>query len=224
MDQIRKIRFLIPPFFFIASMLFVIYYSSPAREFLSTLKNFIDEKDSYKFLIAIFSAGAISILPIGFLIGSFSYAILRAIFFLFRSRGCKYEVCLNRDYLKRIWIKIGLRKPYYSFVEEQLDDLIYYATITFDHHILFKKRKGIHDWLVRRWNAFNISVHCISALILSYVLSWLLEAKMPSVWYTITLSIIIVLVINAVCTWRETMKMMDFQSKINPEVASFSKE
>jgi hypothetical protein len=88
--------------------------------------------------------------------------------------------------------------------------LTLYVAATFDHELL---APGVHTWLLRRWNSFNVSAHSIVALLLAHIV-FAPIFSIPQVrnWWESTAALVAVLFINAFCAWRETMNMIEFQS------------
>jgi hypothetical protein len=174
MDPLRKIRFIIAPFFFYAVLAFVLYWSSHGD-------NIFSESPDPKLLAAVLSAIIISILPLGFLIGTISITFLRLIFYPLS--GCDYELSIStdpvkrRDFMRRIWTEISFTSPMYTMDQSQLDHIFFSSGITFDHESIRKKREGVHEWLIRRWSAFNINCHCIVAIILANIFIFPLDSK-----------------------------------------------
>ena len=103
------------------------------------------------------AAGGVLIIVVGFGIGTIPNVALR---FLFLLGGKKqYEAVLRRDCIDRIWKKLKTTQQF----DEQL---ALFATATFDHELL---PKGIHEWLLRRWSAFNICTRSFVALALACI-------------------------------------------------------
>jgi hypothetical protein len=193
MDQNREIRFLIPPFFLFASLLWGAYLD-PCIDLAALLKP--DSVD----ILGVIAAGSVLVIPLGFLIGSISVTILRIIFLSWKHQS--YEADLSEDCLERIWSKLNT---------DQARDrkLTLYAAATFDHELL---STGIHEWLMRRWNSFNVSVHSCIALLLSHGMGCLFSINQDCRWWLTTLVLGSILLYTGVMAWRETMGMADFQS------------
>ena len=213
MDQIRQIRFLIPPFFFFASLTWGAYLDDPCR----VEELFRDEV--FKSIGALLLAGA-SVISLGFLIGSVSIVALALGSWLLT--GQHYEVAgLSEACLSRIWTRLDTGQH-----RERASEL--YAVVTFDHELL---SKGVHEWLLRRWSTFNVSAHSIMALLLAHVAGGLLGVNqgiewwrwflpIPGTWWATTLVLWVVLMFMARASWRETKGMIDFQShrgRIRPQ-------
>jgi len=220
MDQDRQIRFAIPPFFFLASLLLGAYFS-PRPPDLS----FLLKPETTKELFGLFAATAVLILPVGFFISASSILILRllalALNFLTKGEWPTYEAHLSEGTLGRIWDRINFIAVHRGNVTKTLT---LYAAVTFDHSML---PEGIHTWLLRRWNLFNVCCHSIVAIGLAHLVApwfhprkgteWQIENTLC--WTLSTAIIIFVLAFNAVCAYRETMAMATFQSRIDQKKA-----
>ncbi len=197
MDKERQIRFLYPPLFLLASLAWGLYLD-PSKT-LSDILPVTGATMGADKLIGVIAAGGTLVLVFGFLIGAISVSLLRLAFCLF---GREYEVVVSDACLDRIWAK--LRTTQSKDTKQAL-----YAGVTFDHELL---SKGVHDWLTRRWHAFNISAHSCVALLLAHGLGWPLGIQQQAAWLCSTGVAVFFLVANAVVAWRETMGMIEFQS------------
>lgn len=90
--------------------------------------------------------------------------------------------------------------------------------VTFNHGVLNEKWPGVHTWLVRRWNAFNVSAHSLCALVLAFFIAGPALGLSWS-WPWAGLSFVLGVALFWICweAWKETMKMMEFQSDIDCE-------
>src|SRR5207245_5284322 len=148
MDQDRQIRFAIPPFFLLASLLWGAYLGGV--DLSPVLK-----PDTAKEILGLLAAAAVAIVPLGFLISSASILLIRL---LARAFGKPtYEAVLTDAAYAKVWARIQAPSP-------KDGNQILYAAATFDHELL---APGIHTWLMRRWNAFNVAAHSSVALLLT---------------------------------------------------------
>lgn len=193
MDQDRQIRFLIPPIIFILSLLWGAYLCD--KNVFSLL-----ESEFGKNIIGLFAAGLITVIGIGYIIGTISTNLLRLIFFIIDEPT--YEADLPTETLTRIWVKLNT-----NLAKEPKH--ILYAAATYDHELL---PESIHKWIVRRWNSFNISIHSIVALFLSHIIAFRFSFVQNREWLITDLILAILFLISAICSWRETMGMINFQS------------
>jgi hypothetical protein len=197
MDQDRQVRFAIPPFFLLASLLWGAYVGecdlSP-----------ILQPENARELLGVLAAAAVSIVPAGFLIGTISVNVLRILFAL---SGRSYEAVLDEATLKRIWKQLKSNMTAERARKDQRWTL--YAAATFDHELL---PPGIHTWLLRRWNSFNVAVHSITAMLLAHVAAYVFGIPQTCYWWSSTAVMSVLLVMTAVAAWRHTMWMIEFQS------------
>jgi hypothetical protein len=128
------------------------------------------------------------------------------------SRFLYYEFAVPDDALAKLWKRlkqpeeadwVGGRK-----VERRKKEL--YASAMFDHVVLRKGYKGIHRWLFRRWNAFNIATTSIWALWLSLPFGAFAGIPYSHGWFVPVLTFALVLVPAAVWAWDDTMNMAEF--------------
>jgi hypothetical protein len=202
MDKERQIRFLYPAFILIASFLVGVYLD-PCKS-ISDLLPVTDSELKSNDIVAVVVGGGVFILVLGFLIGTLTVNILRVGFFLFGHRN--YEIVLPDDAYDRILRFIDWPNNQIQPRER------FYAAVTFDHEIL---SNGIHDWIVRRWNAFYVSANSILALILAPVIGLSLSVHLTFWWILLTAVTSILILLNCITAWRETMRMLEFQSRRN---------
>lgn len=145
----------IPPFFFLGSLLWGAHLGGINLAVIL-------KPDNTKELFGVLAATAVIILPIGFLISSISVLFLNFVAWI--SKEETYEAVLSTASLEKIWSSCGR-------TDSPDPKLTLYATATFDHEIL---HDGIHNWIRRRWNHFNVAAHSAIALILSHVIAFLL--------------------------------------------------
>ena len=193
MDQDRQIRFAIPPFFLFASLLWGAYL---AHRDLSP----IFKPETAKEVLGVLAATAVAIIPVGLLLSTLSVLLLRLLAMI--ARTPTYEAVLEDSTLERIWSQL-------NSTQTKDKKLTLYAAATFDHELL---TSGIHTWLLRRWNSFNVVTHSIVALLVAHVLAPIFSIPQVCAWWVSTTALVAVLFVNALCAWRETMRMIEFQS------------
>jgi hypothetical protein len=208
MDQTRQIRFLIPPFILYGSLLWGLYCSDQCHNRWWSLMH------SSETILAFVSIAGVSALPLGFLIGTISVMVLRLFFLPTRH---KYETCVSVKCLGQMNRKVSRQweslyfKDLSIWKKKREEHMI---EVTFSHGVLKEKYPGVHEWLVRRWNAFNLSAHCVCALALAHVagpvLGW--GWPPPCRWWLPSLVLGIALFFTSFFAWRETMAMIEFQS------------
>jgi len=206
MDEARKIRLLVAPMLFIASLLLGGALSD------QTAANFIALKDQdWSKLIGIIAAGGVGVFAAGYGIGTITQFLLRLIFCL-KARfwgGFRFhEVALSDDSFKRVWDQIGAPgKP-----DRALE---LYAGAAFDFGVLRTHRKGVHEWLFRRWNGFNTAVNSFWPLILSLPIGhWGIGIPWSVMWCLPVLILAVALGFVAFWAWRDTMIMAGFMASL----------
>jgi hypothetical protein len=197
MDAERQLRFAVAPFFLFGSLLAgamladVVTPNTPAEL-------------GSEVLVAIAGIALGSTLPIGFLIGSVTQF---ALWIVFRIAGrttheavfdsvtetAVFEAAGNGD--------AGNRRS------------VLYAAVVFDHEIM---PQGLHQWIMRRWTAFNISVNSLSACALALLIGPLVGVPFTRLWVLASLVVCLPLAFQAVMSWRQTMGMFRFHAARNP--------
>jgi hypothetical protein len=194
LGQDRAIRFAIPPFFLFASLLWGAYLGHRDLSFFL-------RPEIAKELLGLLAAAAVVVVPLGFLISVISVTALRLLALIFGIQT--YEAKLDGPTLDRIWTQLQSSQP-------RNERLTLYAATTFDHEIL---DDGIHQWLLRRWNSFNVAAHSIVALLLAQlVFGPIFSIPQSWKWYLSTAVLLVLLLIQASHAWHEVMKMIEFQS------------
>lgn len=193
MEHDRQIRFLIPPFVLIFSILIGAYFGG--YDLLNVFEKGYDVN-----ALLIFFAGSASVIAMGFIISSISIIILRLISFLFGRYT--YEAALDEETLKRIWGKINTTIPF------DIAKILFVAA-TYNHDKLSPR---IHEWIMRRWNSFHISFHSFVSLLLSHLLGAIFRINESLCWLIVTATLCGIFLINAIISWKETMGMVEFQS------------
>lgn len=221
MDAERQVRFLYPPFFLLASLAYGLFLD-PARsldDFLPT--NVSNWKED---IVPVLIGASVFVLVTGFFIGTISMLVRRLVsnFILLLLRVLRWmKVPLPWKWaeamIKYRWIRdeAVLTDAALSGIEKHLRRSVapsdaLYAAATFDHGHL---NKGIHDWITRRWNAFNISVNSMVALFLSLVIGqYLAMINLDARWLSLSAVVGLVLLFGAIVSWNDTMKMIEFLS------------
>jgi len=203
MDPTRQIRLLVAPFFFFASL--VLAYLTAGKEV--PLQNNI---------LALIGVITLSTLPVGFLISSLAFILLRV---LFRAFGSNFETHLSEEDIDRIWPKLNTSigrhacsKASKSGAMRTPKDIELYVAATFDHGILYEKSRGVHEWIMRVFTAFMTSVNSLVAILISYAAVAILCLSPSWQWWLCTGVIVIVLFIGAWRAQRTMLKMFEFQT------------
>lgn len=196
MDQDRQIRLLIPPFFLFAALAFIAH--SAGVDLVAEVGAYSTEQ-----LLAIGGVVGASALPSGYLLTSLTVLLLRGIAFL--CGWATYEAHISEASYGSIWTKLGLPPP--AKRDQEL-----FAVATFDHELL---SVGVHTWLMRRWNAFNIAMSSMAAIVVAAALTpWMGIFPSLSGWLCL-LGVCIILGASGLRAWRQTMQMIAFQAHLS---------
>jgi hypothetical protein len=181
MDEDRKIRFLVAPTLFAASLLLGAWFDPAARSFMER----ITSSDSSSKMIGVIAGGGVVVFAAGYVVGTWNYFILRVCWpWLLRLYGPKslrecqfHEVALSEAAFAKIWETFGLdekdRKRGHELV----------AAVAYGHGILSKQYEGIHRWMFRRWNAFVIATTSFWSLIFSFPFGlWVVGIRWTYAW------------------------------------------
>ncbi len=193
MEYSKQARFLVPPFFLVASVFLGVYFDSSRADVLSGILN----PDSAKNLLGLI----VVVLPLGFFVGILSKTMLRILFWT--TMHAHYEVIVSEKCLQDIWKRTNADGRY-------APDLSYYAAETFRYEVL---SKPIQEWIGWRWNAFSIAVNSCVAILIGHIVGVFLHIRQESAWWLTTIILLVFLVTDAVIAWREAMKMIEFQTK-----------
>lgn len=146
----------------------------------------------------------------GYLVGTASYLFLRLSFLItgwFCTRSNQsHEVCLDNESERLIWSVV---MPHRIFRRHDIT----FAGVILDFE---KMNAGTHNWIVRRWNAFNVSINISFGLALVLLLcsDCFLGLKVHSwAWFSIGAAAIGAFLINAIISWKDTMRMLKFYSE-----------
>ena len=106
MDEDRRIRFLVAPTLFVASLLWGAWSDHAWRDFMvATLKD-----HEWPKLIAAIAGGGLLVFVAGYVIGTWTYFVLR-LFFRYRpqcwGKSRFHEVAMSCVAFKRVWGKVG---------------------------------------------------------------------------------------------------------------------
>jgi hypothetical protein len=212
MDEVRKIRFLVPAILFLASLLVGALLDHQSRKFVVDV---IKSSDWSKSLGLIAGGGAL-VLAAGYVIGTFSWVSLRLIFCLRPSRwGTSrfHEVAFSDESFVQVWEKVTAPLDNSAISPDRLQELS--AGAAFDYGVLRERRPGIHEWLLRRWNGFNTAANSLWALPLSFPVGCCiigLPWNWVWFWYVVVFADVLVFVIY--WSWNDTMKMASFMASL----------
>jgi hypothetical protein len=208
MDEDRKIRFLVAPILFVASLLLGAWAD---RDWWL----FILDKAYYSNLsavIGLIASGGVVAFSAGYVISTVNLVFLRLLFRILHSVGCCrsrfHEVAMSERALKRVWQRLGARStaPQHERRSKEL-----YAGAAFDFGVIKKDYEGVHQWSLRRWTAFNIATSSLCGLVLSFPFGhFVLHISYGPKWSLPVAVFAAILFFVAICAWHETMNMFDF--------------
>jgi hypothetical protein len=195
MDEIRRIRLLIAPALFIASILWGAWWDPD-----STFSKHVFRDHDWSNVIGLIAGGGFVVFVGGYIIGTITYVVLRQLFRPLNGRGYRFhEIALSKGDFQTIWDKLGAQGT--ADREREL-----FAGVAFDHGLLRKNYEGIHEWCVRHWTAFNISVNSICGLILSFPIGILMVGLHHCLWWSLPALLFIgFLLRSAVWAWNDAM-------------------
>ena len=200
MDAERQIRFLYPPLFLIASLAWGLFLDDKrqASDILPT--DLMDKPVSA--VVTVIAGGGVVVASLGFLINTIPWMLLRAV--SSRWKGLPHEAFLSPDVLEKIRAVLGYKGG--PMVNEAL-----FLSATFDHSTL---DKGIHAWILRRWNAFNLNASVTVALALALAVGARLGIQVGWEWALTSAATGAIFVIMAYWAWRDSMGMIEFQARL----------
>jgi hypothetical protein len=163
--------------------------------------NLAETKD----LILVVIGGGVLILVTGYIIGTITITLLRLIFIF--NKGT-YEINLKQDFddIGEIILKDASEK---IKNKEKL-----YALVTYDHEFL---PDNIHKWIQRRWTAFHTSANAATSLLLSIIVGQCIGIQILTWWIVVLGILTIIYIYHSYRARRETIDMINFQTKIRTE-------
>jgi hypothetical protein len=207
MDEARTIRFYVAPVLFLMSLIWGAWFD-PAMKQHVILDHL--QVDNLSKLIGLAAGGGFVVFAFGYIIGTLTYAILRLLFWLkgLCRRSSRYhEAGFSSESLKNIWLRTGHPSP--TDTQQEVQELS--AVVVFDFGIIRGKYKGVHQWLVRRWNAFNIGMTSAVGLVLSFIIGrCVLCISLQWQWWGPVGFLAVVCVCVACCAWRDGRRMVCF--------------
>jgi hypothetical protein len=213
MDEDRRIRFLVAPLLFIASLGWGMWLDPSWRGAIEKFPVPDSAEKGIGQAIAIIAGGGIVVFTMGLVIGTVSYVVLRSVSFMTRRLfSCQdgvntHELGVSNETLRLIWAKIGAPG-------EPARSQDFFAAMEFDHGVLKSTNQGVHDWMVRRWNAFSISVTSFTGLVLSWIVLHIAHVCLCKWWIIPAVLMLVLFFFNALFSWRDTMGMLAFQATL----------
>ncbi len=115
-----------------------------------------------------------------------------------------HEIPTDESTRRTIWNATGI--PGRS--ADHLDEL-QMSTVWLD---FFSSKKTVHQWIVRRWNAFNVSANIVAGILLCWGLRLTFPETRhaPQGWWVIGLVGLLVFFQNALIAHGDTMRMLKF--------------
>jgi hypothetical protein len=222
MDEARTIRFYVAPVLFLMSLIWGAWFD-PIKQ--HEIIEHLERVDDLSKLIGLAAGGGFVVFAFGYIIGTLTYAILR---FSFWCKACCFggsqyhEAGVLRSDpsdLDSIWSRTGhpvATDPQAKDHQQKLQELS--AVVVFDFGIIRGKYEGIHQWLVRRWNAFNIGATSVAGLLLSFAVGrYMFCISFSWKWYAPVGIFIAACVYVACCAWWDGRRMVRFMAQM-PDV------
>lgn len=89
------------------------------------------------------------------------------------------------------------------------------AGAAFDHGILRKTHEGVHLWLIRRWNAFNIAATSLFGLLFSFPVGYfVIRIPVEPIWYVPVGIFSVIFAFMMFWSWHDTMNMANFMATL----------
>jgi hypothetical protein len=210
MDEVRRIRLLVAPALFVASLLWGSWLDHD-----STIWRHVSANHDWSHLIGLIAGGGFVVFVAGYVIGTVTYVILRSFFPCLSKRNHLFhEAALSDTPFQKIWTKLGAP----STEQKRLQEL--FAVVAFDHGVLRKEHEGVHQWVVRRWTAFNVAANSIFGLALSIPIGKCVLAIHASIqWWVPVLVFVAFLLRSAFWAWTDTMHMLEFMASLDVQPA-----
>jgi hypothetical protein len=207
MDEARTIRFYVAPVLFLMSLVWGAWFDPTAKPILLDLSRL----SNLPSLIGLAAGGGFLVFSFGYVIGTFTYALLRLGFFL-NAKCCRdgsmyHEAGLRLSELQTIWWQVG-----HSGKADPRQELS--AIVMFDFVNVHNSYKEVHLWLVRRWSAFSIAATSVVGLFLSFLIgNRVLGFTLCWGWLAPVVGLMAACSYVACCAWRDGRKMLVFISQ-----------
>jgi hypothetical protein len=189
MDKDRQLRFLIPPFFVVATLLWGAYLSGQLWPYLHDATNF-------KLGISILGVIGFATLPAGYFIGTVTITILKFLGIFRRSEHLNFEIQAS---------KISMEEILKLFDKTNLNHYLYHCAFSAYMHALV--RPEIREWMLRRWNACNVAAQCVTAILMSIPLAHAFHIQVFACavwkWWASIAVIAGIFAFQSVCAWRD---------------------
>jgi hypothetical protein len=206
----RKMSFLLPPLVFFTFFLLGVLFGNHDLKFRDVVYDllFICHSNGILKLLSIaipvLAAGGVSFLALGLLISSIPIALC--------SFCCPhYEGKIGQsriDFLMRTLKCDTGNIDKNAFVNEYMS----YIVDSFDHDIISTQSPKMHEWLQRRWQIFRLSANSATAILMSLVFLLMFQIHFNIFFLVVSMILVACLLWNSRVAWRQTMKMIEFQS------------
>jgi hypothetical protein len=84
------------------------------------------------------------------------------------------------------------------------------AGAAFDYAVIKETHEGVHQWMFRRWNSFNIAVASACGLIFSFPFGYAIGIAFTLMWAIPVMTFMLIIAFMAVWSWNDTMNMLEF--------------
>jgi hypothetical protein len=200
MDADRQIRFLYPPLFLLASLAWGLWLD-PGRAVQDIVPADTLEHPASA-IVAVVAGGGVVVASLGFLINTIPWFLMRAL--ATRLKKLPHEAFIAPDVLDSIRKILGYKGE--AMANEAL-----FLSATFDHS---KLDKGIHAWILRRWNAFNLNASVAVGLGLALLLGARIGIHVGLEWGLTSAVAALMFATMAYWAWRDSMGMIEFQARL----------
>ncbi|MBI5422709.1 MAG: hypothetical protein HZA32_01395 [Opitutae bacterium] len=216
-DPTRQIRFLYPPLICLGYLLWLLLSNARTAEVFSQV--FRDAPTPTITFVGTLVAGGVVVVVIGFILGTFTYSVMRLLSLL---RGIKshrpsewigwqtHEAWFSEDDANDIWRRsVGL------WADLKKRD-IHLATVRLDFALIDER---VHQWIERRWNAFNISLNTVIGILLVKGGAQYFAPSLPrpNLWAETGWALVAMFLINAFLAFKDSGRMLVFCSQLPEE-------
>jgi amino acid transporter len=201
-DEDRRIRFLVPPVLFAASLLLGASSDETTRSLIRSALANADLSKWIGVLVGLIAGAGILVFAVGYVIGT---CTLLRLFFRYILKIQFHEAPLSDHALPLVWKTLHATGS--PSRKQKLS-----ATVAFDFDVLREKHERVHHWLIRRWNAFSIASTSLFGLILSFLCGYGIGMALTATWIIPVVIFMIILVFVMTWAWRDNMSMLDFMA------------
>jgi hypothetical protein len=206
MDEARTIRFYVAPVLFLMSLIWGAWFD-PTKQHVILDHLQVDKLPN---LIGLAAGGGFVVFAFGYIIGTLTYAVLRLFFRIIAwcCGGSRYHEAGLLSHLGNVWPRTG--HPGAIDPQQELS-----AVIVFDFGIIRGRYEGVHQWLVRRWNAFSIGTTGVAGLLLSFVIGhWMFSISFRWEWWVPVGILLVACFYVSCCAWHDGRRMVAFMAQM----------